>query len=129
MTKSQLIDRIAEQAPRVPHRDVEAIVNTMFDAMVDALRASQRIEIRGFGSFAVKVREPREGRNPKTGQKVNVPRRHTLSFTAGKELRDRLNNVELTRLTPAGYAPADSVGQGAEPLAAVTSTDHRYTVG
>src|SRR5262245_58567821 len=59
--------------------------------MVDALRDGQRIEIRGFGSFAVRQRRPREARNPKTGQKVSVPQRRSLSFTVGKELRDRLN--------------------------------------
>ena len=91
MTKSQLIDRIAEKLPSVPRRDVEQIVNTVFDSMVEALRQERRIEIRGFGSFGVKIREAREGRNPKTGQKVAVPRRRTPFFTVGKELRERLN--------------------------------------
>jgi integration host factor subunit beta len=91
MTKSQLIERIAQKAPHVPRREVEAIVNTVFDVMINALRNEQRIEIRGFGSFSVKTRGPREGRNPKTGQKVLVPVRRNPSFTVGKELRDRLN--------------------------------------
>ena len=96
MTKSQLIDRIAERAPHVPRRDVERIVNTVFDAMVDALRRTERIEIRGFGSFAVKIRQAREGRNPRTGERVRVPRRLTPYFTPGKELRDRLNAMAST---------------------------------
>lgn len=93
MTKSQLIERIAERAPHVPRREVEEIVNTVFDSMVDALRRTERIEIRGFGSFAVKIRHPREGRNPRTGERVRVPRRLTPYFTPGKELRDRLNAI------------------------------------
>ncbi|HZA13642.1 MAG TPA: integration host factor subunit beta [Myxococcaceae bacterium] len=96
MTKSQLIDRIAERAPHVPRRDVERIVNTVFEAMVDALRRTERIEIRGFGSFAVKIRQAREGRNPRTGERVRVPRRLTPYFTPGKELRDRLNAMAST---------------------------------
>lgn len=91
MTKSQLVDLIAEKAPHVPRREVEQIVNTVFDSMVDALKREQRIEIRGFGSFGVKVRDAREARNPKTGDKVSVPRRLTPFFSVGKELRDRLN--------------------------------------
>jgi integration host factor subunit beta len=101
MTKSQLIERIAEKAPDVPRREVEAIVNAVFDCMVEALRQGQRIEIRGFGSFAVKTRRPREGRNPKTGQRVSVPERRTLSFTVGKELRDRLNPDQPAVAQPA----------------------------
>src|SRR5512141_2669698 len=105
MTKSQLIDRIAEKSPQVPRREVEAIVNAVFDSMIEALCRGERIEIRGFGSFAVKMRAPREGRNPKTGQKVAVPIRRALSFTVGKELRDRLN--------PAGAQP--EVAEAAPP--------------
>lgn len=105
MTKSQLIERIAGKAPNVPRREVERIVNTVFDAMIDALKGEQRIEIRGFGSFAVKVREEREARNPKTGEKVVVPRRLTPFFTVGKELRDRLNREES--------APAEVASQAA----------------
>jgi integration host factor subunit beta len=96
MTKSQLIDRIAQRAPHVPRRDIERIVNTVFDSMVDALRRAERIEIRGFGSFAVKIRHAREGRNPRTGERVRVPRRLTPYFTPGKELRDRLNGMAAT---------------------------------
>jgi len=108
VTKSQLIETIADRVPHVPRRAVEAIVNAVWDTMVDALREGQRIEIRGFGSFAVKRRRPREARNPKTGQKVSVPQRRSLSFTVGKELRDRLNPLGLS---PSRERPA------AEPLA------------
>jgi integration host factor subunit beta len=91
MTKSQLIDRIAERAPHVPRRDVEAIVNAVFEQMTDALKAERRIELRGFGVFGVRVREAHAGRNPKTGESVQVPARRNAFFTPGKELRDRLN--------------------------------------
>ncbi len=91
MTKSQLIDRISEKAPRIPKRDIETVVHTVFQSMLNALRREQRIEIRGFGSFAIKIREARDGRNPKTGVKVQVPRRRIPYFTVGKELRERLN--------------------------------------
>lgn len=102
MTKSQLIDVIAARTPAVPRRDVEAIVNAVFECMVEALASGERIEIRGFGSFAVKTRKAHEGRNPKTGEKVQVPDRRALSFTVGKELRERLNR---------GFAPAEAAAE------------------
>jgi integration host factor subunit beta len=91
MTKSQLIERIAERAPHVPRREVEAIVNAVFEQMAEALKAERRIELRGFGVFGVRVREAHAGRNPKTGETVQVPARRNAFFTPGKELRDRLN--------------------------------------
>ena len=72
-------------------RDVEVIVNTIFDSMTDALRHGDRIEIRGFGSFEVRVRKPRLGRNPKTGSSVSVGERRVPFFKVGKELRERVN--------------------------------------
>jgi integration host factor subunit beta len=92
MTKSQLIEAVAARAAHLTRRDIERVVNQMFDLMVGALREKRRIEIRGFGSFAVRVRSPRHARNPKTGQAVIVPVRRTPFFTAGKELRERLND-------------------------------------
>ncbi|MFL5320631.1 MAG: integration host factor subunit beta [Myxococcaceae bacterium] len=91
MTKSQLIELIAERAPRVPRREIERIVNAVFDSMSESLQEGERIEIRGFGSFGVKTRPARQGRNPKTGEQVSVPLRRTPFFTVGKELKDRLN--------------------------------------
>ncbi len=91
MTKSQLIVNVAEQYPRLSKRDVEVIVNTVFDSMTQALVAGERIEIRGFGSFIVKTRDAREGRNPKTGEKVRVETKRTPFFTVGKELKERVN--------------------------------------
>jgi len=120
VTKSQLIETIADRVPHVPRRAVEAIVNAVWDTMVDALREGQRIEIRGFGSFAVKRRRPREARNPKTGQKVSVPQRRSLSFTVGKELRDRLNPLGLSpsRERPAAEPVAEPVAEASPPTPA-----------
>jgi integration host factor subunit beta len=93
MTKSQLIALIAQKAPHVPPRRVEAIVNAVFECMTQAMRAGERIELRGFGCFAVKSRPARLGRNPKTGAAVQLPQRTAVSFSAGKELRERLNRM------------------------------------
>lgn len=131
MTKSQLIDSIAARAPHVPRREVERIVNTVFDAMVQALKREQRIEIRGFGSFAVKVREQREARNPRTGDKVRVPRRLTPYFTVGKELRDRLNPPSLLdpdTTEPAGLA-LKMDAETPEPGRANTGGGRRISAG
>ena len=91
MTKSELIARLAERNPRLVARDADEAVNTMLDAMTDALASGQRIEIRGFGSFALNYRPPRVGRNPKSGDRVQVPAKHVPHFKAGKELRERVD--------------------------------------
>jgi len=128
MTKSELIERINQKVPRIPKRQVEIIVQTIFDAMLGALQRQQRIEIRGFGSFAIKTRRPRQGRNPKTGQTVHVPSRRAPYFTVGKELRDRLNPQQrmpvVTR--PGNYS---SIGASAvQPLAAASESAPRYPI-
>jgi integration host factor subunit beta len=91
MTKSQLIARLAELNPHLYQRDVERIVNTIFDEITEALARGDRVELRGFGAFSVKKRESRTGRNPRTGQTVHVPAKFTPFFKTGKELRERLN--------------------------------------
>jgi integration host factor subunit beta len=96
MTKSELIARLAERNPRLVARDADEAVNTMLDAMTDALAGGQRIEIRGFGSFALNYRPPRIGRNPKSGDRVQVPAKHVPHFKAGKELRERVDGTELS---------------------------------
>ncbi|HME92082.1 MAG TPA: integration host factor subunit beta [Myxococcaceae bacterium] len=131
MTKSQLIDRISEKTPRVPKRDIEAIVHTVFQSMLDALQREQRIEIRGFGSFAVKVREARDGRNPKTGQKVHVPRRRIPYFTVGKELRDRLNPQRPSNATTgAAHYGSSSLesSPAAQSFTAASEVGPRYPI-
>ncbi len=91
MTKSDLIERVAERVPQISKKDTELVVNTIFDSMTEALRGADRIEIRGFGSFQVKVREAREGRNPKTGEEVRIPAKRTPFFKVGKELKERID--------------------------------------
>jgi len=91
MIKSELILKIAEQNPHLYHRDVERIVNTIFDEIVGSLAAGNRVELRGFGAFSVKKRDARQGRNPRTGQIVSVAEKHVPFFKTGKELHVRLN--------------------------------------
>ncbi|WP_343561179.1 integration host factor subunit beta [Kiloniella sp. b19] len=92
MTKSELIQRIADQNPHLFHRDVERIVTTIFDEMTSALAKGDRVELRGFGAFSVKHRDARVGRNPRTGESVQVDSKHIPFFKTGKLLRERLNN-------------------------------------
>lgn len=92
MNKSDLVQYVAGQLPNLAAKDVEIIVNTIFDSMTRSLTKGDRIEIRGFGSFEVRVRKPRQGRNPKTGQQVAVGRRRVPFFKVGKELKDKVNN-------------------------------------
>ena len=91
MIKSELIQRIAASNPHLFHRDVERIVNVIFDEIVDALARGDRVELRGFGAFTVKHRPSREGRNPRTGEPVPVDEKFVPFFKTGKDLRDRLN--------------------------------------
>ncbi|MFP8880512.1 MAG: integration host factor subunit beta [Myxococcota bacterium] len=88
MTKSGLIESIAVQTPHISKKDTEIVVNTIFDSMAKALKLGERIEIRGFGSFQVKIREAREGRNPKTGEPVHISAKRTPFFKVGKELKE-----------------------------------------
>jgi integration host factor subunit beta len=94
MTKSELIARLAEQHPHLYHRDVEKIVTTIFEEISSALARGQRVELRGFGAFSVKQREARVGRNPRTGEAVEVAEKHVPFFKTGKQLRERLNTED-----------------------------------
>jgi integration host factor subunit beta len=91
MTKSELIQRIAEMNPHLYHRDVERIVTTIFDEVGEALAQGNRVELRGFGAFSVKHRDARVGRNPRTGSAVAVSEKYIPFFKTGKQLRERLN--------------------------------------
>jgi integration host factor subunit beta len=91
MIKSELIQKIAAGNPQLFHRDIERIVNVLFDEIVDALARGDRVELRGFGAFTVKHRAPRTGRNPRTGTPVSVQEKFVPFFKTGKELRERLN--------------------------------------
>ena len=91
MTKSGLIEEVARLTPHISKKDTEVVVNTIFDSMIEALKSGERIEIRGFGSFQVKVREAREGRNPKTGEPVHISAKRTPFFKVGKELKEMVD--------------------------------------
>ncbi len=91
MTKSGLIEEVAKRTPHISKKDTEVVVNTIFDAMIEALRGGDRIEIRGFGSFQVKIREARDGRNPKTGEPVHISAKRTPFFKVGKELKEMVD--------------------------------------
>ena len=101
MTKSELIEIISAKQKHLPAKDIELAVKQMLEIMSDALAGGERIEIRGFGSFALNYRPPRVGRNPKSGDRVQVPAKHVPHFKAGKELRERVDGYE------GSDAPAD----------------------
>ncbi len=91
MIRSELIQKIAEENPHLYQRDVERIVNTIFEQIIQALAEGNRVELRGFGAFSVKKRDARIGRNPRTGESVEVEEKCVPFFKTGKLLRDRLN--------------------------------------
>ncbi|MBO6790622.1 MAG: integration host factor subunit beta [Dinoroseobacter sp.] len=94
MIRSELIQIIADENPHLYQRDVERIVNTVFDEIVEAMARGDRVELRGFGAFSVKSRDARIGRNPRTGDAVAVEAKAVPFFKTGKLLRDRLNGQE-----------------------------------
>ena len=91
MIRSELVEKIAEANPHLYQRDVERIVSTVFNEIIEALAGGDRVELRGFGAFSVKKRDARVGRNPRTGEAVQVEEKHVPFFKTGKLLRDRLN--------------------------------------
>ncbi len=91
LIKSELVQKIAGANSHLLNKDVEAIVNTVLDTISDALVDGGRVELRGFGTFYVKVRDARVGRNPRTGEAVNVPAKSAVAFRPGKDMTDRLN--------------------------------------
>ena len=96
MIKSELIQKIATANPHLFHRDIEKIVNVLFEEIVAAMARGDRVELRGFGAFTVKHRAPRSGRNPRTGTTVSVGEKFVPFFKTGKELRERLNNKPVS---------------------------------
>ncbi|MDB5490731.1 MAG: ihfB [Micavibrio sp.] len=96
MTKSELIQMLAERNPHLYMRDVEKIVDTIFEEITAALAKGDRVELRGFGAFSIKEREARTGRNPRTGASVKVDAKRMPFFKTGKALRERLNGLEVS---------------------------------
>lgn len=92
MTKSELVEKLSQTFGTLTRRESELVVNTVFTSIEDALRSGDKVEIRGFGSFTVRERGPREARNPKSGERVSIPCKKTPFFKTGKELRERVNN-------------------------------------
>ncbi|MGB7650551.1 MAG: integration host factor subunit beta [Gallionella sp.] len=95
MTRSDLIAKLAEKYPQLLAKDAEMAVKVILDSLTNALARGGRIEIRGFGSFALNYRPPRQGRNPKTGDAVKVPAKYVPHFKAGKELRERVSEAQF----------------------------------
>jgi len=91
MIRSELVQKIADENPHLYQRDVERIIGTIFDEIIAAMAQGNRVELRGFGAFSVKKRDARTGRNPRTGEQVQVEEKHVPFFKTGKLLRDRLN--------------------------------------
>ena len=91
MIKSELIEKLGTENPHLTQGEVERVVNIVLDRMVEAMAEGGRVELRGFGAFSVRSRPARAGRNPRTGEKVDVPAKAVPFFKSGKELRERLN--------------------------------------
>ena len=91
MIRSELVQKLVEDNPHLYQRDVEKIVNTIFEEIIETMAVGDRVELRGFGAFSVKKRGSRKGRNPRTGESVLVEEKHVPFFKTGKLLRDRLN--------------------------------------
>jgi integration host factor subunit beta len=114
MIKSELISRIAQQNPGLFAKDVEKIVNPLLDEIVAALARGDRVEMQGFGIFFVRTWSPRPGRNPKTGESINVPETNHVSFRTGREMQARLN-VTLGRAPRAAFHKSRDARKPAEP--------------
>ena len=99
MTKSELISLLAADNPLLYQRDIEKIVATFFEEITAALAKGERVELRGFGAFSVKERKARTGRNPRTGESVEVNQKFIPYFKTGKQLRERLNEINSTNKT------------------------------
>jgi integration host factor subunit beta len=105
MTKAELVDEVAKVV-ELTKKQAEAIVNIVFDSIVESLRAGQKIELRGFGSFRLRSRKSRTGRNPKTGEKVDVPSKKIPYFKPGKELKEMINRALAESVAADAVVPA-----------------------
>ena len=112
MIKSELIARLSEENPHLTQRDVERVVGVILERMIQALETDGRVELRGFGALSVRSRDARAGRNPRTGETVEVPAKSVPFFKSGKELRERLNAIL-----------AEKTGQPVEQIARDTDRD------
>lgn len=92
MKRSEMVERLAKKKPSLTIPELDTAVKTILEGIADALAQGQRVEIRGFGSFSIRHLKPRQGRNPKTGEAVEVEDKYKIHFKPGKELRDRVND-------------------------------------
>ena len=109
MTKADLVEEVAK-VTELTRKDSEVIVDTLFDSVIKALKTGDKLEVRGFGSFRVRQRNARVGRNPKTGEKVEVPAKRVPYFKPSKELKDLINDgttAAVAPSTPTGAAPTN----------------------
>ncbi len=93
MNKSELVNLVADRLENLTHKDVEIIVDAIFDGIADTLTKGERVDIRGFGNFRVKDQAARQGRNPKTGEAIQIPAKRKASFKVGKDLSERINGT------------------------------------
>ena len=114
MTKAELIEEVS-RVVEMTRKDSEVIVEAIFDSIVRSLRGGDKIEIRGFGSFRTRQRQPRVGRNPKTGTRVEVPSKRIPYFKPSKELKDLVNTTGGDGAAPAAAPPSASDGTGGTP--------------
>ena len=126
MIKSELIQKIANANPHLFHRDIEKIVNVLFEEIVAAMARGDRVELRGFGAFTVKHRAPRTGRNPRTGTTVSVGEKFVPFFKTGKELRERLNDKAVGD-AKAGRKAKKSASSASAGAGAMRAVEHRST--
>jgi integration host factor subunit beta len=110
MTKAELVDEVA-RVVQLTKKQAETIVNIVFDSIVDSLRAGEKIELRGFGSFRLRSRKSRTGRNPKTGEKVDVPSKKIPYFKPGKELKELINRSGASQGRPDQSAPPEPAAE------------------
>ena len=114
MTKAELIEDVS-RVVEMSRKDSEIIVETIFDSIVKSLKAGDKIEIRGFGSFRTRQRKPRIGRNPKTGTRVDVPAKKIPYFKPSKELKDLVNTSPSTETSAAPPPPPPAAPNPATP--------------
>ena len=109
MTKAELVEEVA-RVSELTKKHSEVIVNAVFESIVEALRKDDKIELRGFGSFRIRQRRSRQGRNPKTGDKVDVPAKRIPYFKPGKELKELINTAPAAEHPATAPAPSGTVG-------------------
>lgn len=122
MIKSELVTRLAVQNPHLYQREVEAVLNVFLSEIAEAMRNRERVELRGFGAFSVRVRGARTGRNPRTGEPVDVSEKAAPFFRAGKEMRDRINAHAAAPAEASGSPRASSRAERGEEAVSHTLT-------